>query len=381
MRIAVLTEHFPSPTETFIAREADGLRALGHEVAVGALTRPAREWAVGDEAPPPLRPAPPSLPARLRALAALARLGPHGLRRTGWVWSALAGLPAPDVVLAQFASVPAVAGPGLAAGWKAGFVVSAHARDLFVPWAPGIRAARRAARVLICSDAGRAAAAAAGLSYEHLRLVHHGIPGDFFGIERTPAAPPLLLSVGRLVPKKGYPVLLEAFAALHRDRPDLRLRILGDGPDADALRDRASALGVQTSVTWAGRATPGAVRASLAEAAVYVQPSTVAPDGDRDGIPNALLEAMAAGVPVVGTEVGGLPEAIRHRETGLLAPPDHPAHLADALRETLDHPADAEARAQTARTFVQEAFNPRRNAQRLGEVLREAAHGNTGGRR
>jgi len=381
MRIAVLTEHFPSPTETFIAREAEALRALGHEVAVGALTRSAQEWACGGGAPPPVRPAPPTPTARLRALAALARLGPQGLRRAGWVWSALAHLPDPDVVLAQFASVPAVAGLGLAAGWRAGFSVSAHARDLFVPWAPGLRAARRADRVLVCSEAAREAASKGGIRSGDLRLVHHGIPGTFFAIERTPEPPPQLLSIGRLVPKKGYPVLLKAFTALRRVRPDLRLHILGDGPDAAALRGRAQTLNVQESVAWIGQATPEKVRAALARAAAYVQPSTVAPDGDRDGIPNALLEAMAAGVPVVGTEVGGLPEAIRHRETGLLVPPDHPARLADALREVLDHPADAAARVQTARTFVQESFDPRRNARRLVEVLQEAVHGATGGRR
>jgi len=100
-----------------------------------------------------------------------------------------------------------------------------------------------------------------------------------------------------------------------------------------------------------------------------VQPSRVAADGDRDGIPNVLLEAMATGVPVVATRVSGIPELVQHRRNGLLVEPDDPAALADAVQQLLEQPALAATLTEAGRTSVTAHFDNDRNLRLLLQLL------------
>jgi glycosyltransferase involved in cell wall biosynthesis len=151
--------------------------------------------------------------------------------------------------------------------------------------------------------------------------------------ERPPLAGPtvVLLTVGRLVPSKGYDLLLTAMAALATERPEVRLRIVGDGPSRDALVRQAQRLGVSGVVDFAGAATPDEVRAELARADLFVISSR------DEGLPRTLLEATAAGVPVVTTNVGGIPAAAANWPTVSLVAPD-PSEIADGVRRTLADP-------------------------------------------
>ena len=220
---------------------------------------------------------------------------------------------------------------------------SAHAKDLYLSDPAAL--ARRVAGaefVLVCSAAAaQDLAAIAGPDAWKVRLAPHGVdtarfrpPASGWGPATTggvETAPLRLLAVGRLVDKKGYPILLDALAQARADGHRIELDVIGGGPQLRALDARATALGLAGSVRFHGARTHQEVAAAYLQADAFVQASVVLPDGDRDGIPNSLLEAMATGLPAVATTVGGIPEVVIHGQSGLLAPPGDAAALADLL--------------------------------------------------
>src|SRR5690606_37433342 len=134
----------------------------------------------------------------------------------------------------------------------------------------------------------------------------------------------------RAVPKKGYEDLLAALALLPTDF-HWRLVHIGGGPLLDSLRRSAAGLGLSERITWRGAQTEDAVRTAYREADLFVLASRVTRDGDRDGLPNVLLEALSQRCPVLATEVSGIPELIADGVTGILVRPGDPAALAAAI--------------------------------------------------
>ena len=178
-------------------------------------------------------------------------------------------------------------------------------------------------------------------------LIYHGLDlGRFPPAPRAPAPrdgsrpdePVRLLSVGRAVAKKGYDDLLEALALLPRGLA-WRLVHVGGGPERKRLMRRAARLGIAERIEWRGALAQEDVLAALRDADLFVLASRIAKDGDRDGLPNVLMEAQSQGVACVATAVSGIPELIRDGETGLLAPPDDPAALAGALAAAIGDPS------------------------------------------
>jgi len=165
-----------------------------------------------------------------------------------------------------------------------------------------------------------------------VHLVYHGL--DFGRFE--PASPReddgllRIVSVGRAVPKKGYPVLLEALAQLPPDCP-WQLTHIGGGPDLDDLKTQARVLGIASRVQWQGALPQTDVVAALRDSDLFVLASQIVDDGDRDGLPNVLMEAQSQGLACVATTVSGIPELILDGETGRLVPPGDPVALADAI--------------------------------------------------
>jgi glycosyltransferase involved in cell wall biosynthesis len=153
--------------------------------------------------------------------------------------------------------------------------------------------------------------------------------------------------------------------------PGARLVLLGEGPERAVLAAQARELGVDARL--AGRVAEAEVAAWLARASVLALPSRVAAGGDRDGLANVLLEAMASGVPVVTTAAGSAEDAVAHRRTGLIVPPDDPAALAAALRAVLAEPALAAALAARARRLVEQRYTLEVNTLRLARWLTAAA--------
>jgi glycosyltransferase involved in cell wall biosynthesis len=212
---------------------------------------------------------------------------------------------------------------------------------------------------------------------EKMKLVRCGIDAaDFSKIDRRPAlqAPvPLVLSVGQLVPRKGHDVLLKAIQRVISTGHLARLVIVGDGPDKDALVALTAELGLTDHVTFAGAIPQSEVRSLLSQASVFCLACRRAPDGDEDGIPVALMEAMAAGVPCISTRVAGIPELILHGKTGLLADDGDFNALAAAITELTRDDAVRAALIEGARQHVRSDFDIDANASRLLECFSRAA--------
>jgi glycosyltransferase involved in cell wall biosynthesis len=173
----------------------------------------------------------------------------------------------------------------------------------------------------------------------------------------------VLAAVGRLSHEKGQDVLLAAFAQLAEAPHRTLLVLAGDGPDAAALRSQARALRIEGRVRFLGHQTN--------VARVYAAADLLALPSRSEAMPNALLEAMCAGVPAVATDVGGVAEVATHGETAWVVPGEDPAALAAALSDALTHPAERKRRASLARRYVEQALAPARRAERFVALYHE----------
>lgn len=368
MKIAVLVGRLDTPSETFIRRELSALRQAGHTVHATATLE-------CGAAPPSYAPLLAAL-TRAPARQLLRRHPVAVLRRLPILARQVSALPRPDLILAHFAGVPALHSALLAAAWSRPFVVSAHARDVFVPWAPGITATRHAARVVVCNRCAQEALLK-GLPEIAARthLCHHSVPPEYGRIVRTPSDRPLVLAAGRFVPKKGFDHLLQALAQAIHQLPQITLRLLGCGPDTAALQALTGRLGLRQHVVYPGFLSADRMPAELAQAHVLVAPSVVAPDGDRDGIPNIVLEAMAAGLPVVAGAAGGLPEIVQAGQTGQLVDARNHSALATAIISACTDASRWHPWVQAARERVHIEFDPAATTRGLLSILTEATRG------
>ncbi len=400
-RLVYVVGRFPSVSETFILREMEELERRGLHLSILSL-EPGdevvheRAAALADRTV--YRPSPLSL-GSLLAVVWTSVMRPFGYASallfvlSGSVrWPRTAGelvrsLVAaaffacalrgsrPRHVHAHFASMPATVGLLLAHILETTFSFSAHARDLFTDEALLIdRKLRGAEFVAVCTRYG----------LEHLRrqhpvsvggrlnLIHHGV--DVVELMPLPHPEPsdeapLILSIGRLVEKKGFPILLRAAAILRQRGVDFDLRIVGSGPESDDLRRLASGLALGECVRFDGAMAYERLMPIFQRASLFVLASVVGGDGDRDGLPNVLLEALALGVPVVSTRVSAIPELIEHEETGLLARPGDAQDLAEQMERML---FDEELRAKVieqGRMAVVTRFDVKENVAQLADLF------------
>ncbi len=179
---------------------------------------------------------------------------------------------------------------------------------------------------------------------------------------------PLLLSVGRLVPRKGHDRLLEAFPAILAAVPGTRLWIVGDGPRRSELRDRVRRLGLSAQVTLRGFLAPDALEAAYRAADLFVLPCREEAGGDSEGFGLVFLEAGARGLPVVGGRTGGVGEAVLDGETGLLVDGTDPGDIARACLALLGDPDRAARLGAAGRARVERGFLPGAYAERVLEA-------------
>jgi glycosyltransferase involved in cell wall biosynthesis len=357
--LVVLVKRFPRRSETFVLNEVLELRRQGLPVQVVAIMDPHEAWAQPEATalvPEVLYLRTPGwsrLVPRLIATAArhpvgTARALGHQARRPSRAAARhlAEALLLVDAVRRQGRPVHVhahfVHGPGASAYLArtiAGvpFSFTAHAKDLYTTDVTRVRERGAAAAfVVTCTDANRRYLEdVVGVDAEKVRVCLHGVDlRRFAEVARRPVAG-RILSVGRLVPKKGFDVLIRACAALVERGVGVDCRIIGDGPMQAALEQLIDELGVAGHVRLEpGRPQPELL-AAYAEAALFALPSTVQPDGDRDGIPNVLQEALAVGVPVVSTFISGIPELVRDGTNGRLVKPNDELALADAMEEML----------------------------------------------
>jgi colanic acid/amylovoran biosynthesis glycosyltransferase len=182
-----------------------------------------------------------------------------------------------------------------------------------------------------------------------------------------------VLAVARAVPKKGLDTLVEACAVAARDGERFETEMVGDGPELARLRELAAARGVGDRVRFRGPSPPDEVDEAYARCSAVVVPSRIAPDGDRDGLPTVLLEAMGRGLPVIATDVVGIPELVRDGHNGLLVSPDDQDGLAEAItRVHRDHDL-ADRLGREARTTFEREHDPADAARRVREWMTECA--------
>jgi glycosyltransferase involved in cell wall biosynthesis len=271
-------------------------------------------------------------------------------------------------VHAQFATHPATVALVIAELTDLTFSITAHAHDLFVHQALLPVKLERAAFVRVISRFNRDwllsrfdSASAARLPVIHVGIDAEAYAGgrrfaDTIDTDPTAADEPLIVSVASLQSYKGLDVLIDGCAALAARGIRFRCHIVGDGPERPRLERLIEQRGLGAIVTLRGVATADDVRAELDRATVFVLPSVVAANGQMEGIPVALMEAMAAGLPVVASDLSGIPELVVHDETGILTQPGSASDIAGAIARLLTEPAERKRLGQQARRIVRQSF-------------------------
>ena len=212
-----------------------------------------------------------------------------------------------------------------------------------------------------------------------LHLAYHGIdlsryePETALRIQAAESDCPLLLSVGRLTEKKGFRYLIAACKQLKDRGYNYRCQIVGEGPQRADLELEIARCGLQNRIELCGAIPHETVVEKYRQARLFVLPCVVAQDGDRDGIPNVLIEAMAMQIPVISTRHSGIPELVQDGTNGLLVPTNDVDALYRALAQLLDDPQLCQELGQNARMQAQAAFDVQRNTRRLFELFDRAA--------
>ncbi len=404
LRVAYVLLRFPRLTETFVAEEIRGVQMRGVDFAIYSLL-PSQEplvHPVSQQLLPWLTYAPgffswPLWAAQLYYLlkaptkyfgllaTILKQPAPHRsflAKRVDvflkGVWLARRLQRAPvDLVHTHFAWLSAVAGVVVNELLGIPFTVTAHAYDIYSERNDLLGlACRRAQRILTISEVNRKAilAAVPGLEPERVKVLHCGIDLDCFQLPpaRTSSKPLRIISVGSLLPKKGHEFLIRACGELQAQHVDFQCVIAGSGHLERPLAALIHELGLDGKIALAGAKPQQWIRDSLAKSDLFVLASVTADGGDRDGIPVAIMEAMAMGVPVISTRLSGIPELVRDGETGLLAPERDPQQLAAAIvRLASDEPL-RQRLAKNARDLVSSEYNITKNTDVLETVFRQA---------
>jgi glycosyltransferase involved in cell wall biosynthesis len=207
-------------------------------------------------------------------------------------------------------------------------------------------------------------------------IIHCGVDTRAFQppttADRDPARAPMVLCVGTLHEVKGQAYLLEACRILADRGLRFECHLVGDGPDQPKLERLAQRLGIAGRLVFRGRMTQTDVRVLMRSAAVVVAPSVPTRDGRREGIPVALMEAMASGRPVVASRLSGIPELVEHGVSGLLAEPRDARGLADAIGQILADPDLGERYGWAGRAMIEQEFDLEGTAARLAKRFRRS---------
>lgn len=211
-----------------------------------------------------------------------------------------------------------------------------------------------------------------GEAAARVRRIYNGIHLDRFPYSDPCGRGRHVVGVGRLIEKKGFAVLVEAVRRLSEAGQEFTCEIIGSGEEEEALRAQIARAGLEPRIRLSGSLPQGEVIRRVSGASVFAAPCVVGRDGNADGMPTVLLEAMALGTPCVATDVTGIPEIIRHGETGWLVGQHDAAGLAEGIQALLDDAGLRRRLAEKARSLLESEFDIRRNAELLRAVFDEA---------
>ncbi|WP_420586318.1 glycosyltransferase family 4 protein [Ruegeria sp.] len=380
-KLAVLVKGWPRLSETFIAQELVALQEAGHSFDIWSLRHPTdvkrhplhdrfagqvhylpeylydepqRVWTARSKAQ-----ALPGYAEAYRVWRADLRRDPshNRIRRFGQACVLATELPDPTRVLyAHFMHTPSSVARYAAIMRGLPWSFSAHAKDIWTSpdW-------EKAEKLRADTHGAAFGATCTAIGAEHLRsladtpsrvdLIYHGLDLSRFPAppDRAPRAPNgsfHMLSVGRLVEKKGFDRLIDAFSMLP-ETLDWHWTHIGGGALGAALQNRAEAAGISQRITWRGACDQPEVIAAMRAADLFVLPSRIAEDGDRDGLPNVLMEAASQLLPILSTPVSAIPEFIETGTHGILSD-DDPAALAAAISDLAADPAQTALMATAA---------------------------------
>ncbi len=403
-RVAYIMSRFPKLTETFILYEIVALEAAGVEVEIFPLLRE-RQTVMHEEAA--------RLVARARFQPFLSldilRSQLHFLRRRpgtylgtlfsllrdnrgsrNHLFGALGIFPKTvhnalimqglgiEHVHCHFATHPAAAGYVIRRLTGIPYSFTAHGSDIHVDRSGLCPKVADASFVIAISEynrrviVGECGADAA----RHVEVLHTGVDTDHFRPTERPRTSDerfAVICIGTMHEVKGQAYLIEACGLLVERGIDVVCRLVGDGPDEPMLRALVDRMELTDRVVFEGRRTRAQIADLLSRSDVLVAPSVPASDGKREGIPVVLMEGMSAGLAVIGSDLSGIPELVRDRETGMLVPPRDVVALADALRLLHDDPQLRGRLATAGRALVQREFDVRRTAAELARRLAGAA--------
>ncbi|HEV2175584.1 MAG TPA: glycosyltransferase [Terriglobia bacterium] len=402
-----MVKTFPRLSETFILNEILGVEKLGVSLEIFAVRRPTEETAhpavsrvrapihylLGLGLRSPLRGALSVIGAHMfllytRRKQYLAAFRFFAKERAGvkWVDFIKAGYLARILlragfshIHAHFANLPTSTAEVTSKLTGIPYSFTAHAKDIYLAPVDELRRKMSGATcVITCTAANQEYLRSIARAGTPVHLAHHGVDVVRFEPKgRTATAPqggkPLILSVGRFCEKKGFPYLIEACRKLKDRGHDFDCRIVGYGPLEAELQTLIDHLGVGDCVSLRGKMTQDELVPVYEQARLFVLPCIITEAGDRDGIPNVFLEAMASELPVVSTSISGITELVDSGQNGFLVDPRDPVALADAVEKLLRDPALCRRFGARGRAKVLENFTLEASARRVRTLLLAAA--------
>lgn len=279
---------------------------------------------------------------------------------------------------AYFLSWPACIGLGLSILTKLPLSISAHARDIFIENGAYKLKVQYAKFVTCCTREGLNHLKKRIIAEYHSKLFlnYHGIElnghNRYRICSKNGTSSDLIVAAGRLVKKKGFEHLLEAFDRVVQKKPDAALVIAGDGPQRRFLKSMIERLGLRNNVHLTGWLEHDHTLKLIEQAKALVVPSIVDRDGDRDGIPNVILEAFSVCTSVIASSLPGIAEIVSNERTGLLVEPGDTERLAVAIERLLADTDLADFLADNARKAVRRNFNIEETCRKLAELFEKA---------
>ncbi|MEO0349222.1 MAG: glycosyltransferase [Cyanobacteria bacterium P01_A01_bin.15] len=276
---------------------------------------------------------------------------------------------------AHFANVPTATAEIAQAFSAVSYSITAHAKDIYLNDNAALdRRMAKAEFVLTCTDYNRQYLEQVSTSRTPIHLAYHGLDVERFSPKpkTQQSEVPLILSVGRFCEKKGFPYLLKACHLIKQVGIPFRCAIVGYGPLEGSIRQQINQLELGAHITLVGKLTQDRLIEMYQQADIFVLPCLVTDDGDRDGIPNVLLEAMSMEISVVSTDISGISELVESNYNGLLVPEKDELALAQALEALIRQPGLRTTLGKAGRLTVMDKFGLTRNVGAVKDWLLQA---------